>query len=247
LSTWSNFTPASVTGLQLWLDASDASSLYDATSGGSLVAADGAVARWQDKSGNARHATQATSGSRPLCRTAVKNGMAALEFNGTSNYLDISSTLSFSEYTVFVVAKRSTVSGSAGILSSDNGAGTRSSQCCRVSGANIESISFSSTTGGTVVTATSSATVSANEWFTAAVTQSSTTLSIYKNGTSVASVSATHHSTAVSPTVGRLLKNLSDSFMWDGNIAEIIFYSNALSDTSRAAVSSYLIQKWGIT
>jgi hypothetical protein len=78
LSTWSQFTHASVTGLQAWYDASDASTLYDATSGGSLVAADGAVARWEDKSGNARHATQATSGDRPLRKAAVYGGRDTL-------------------------------------------------------------------------------------------------------------------------------------------------------------------------
>ncbi len=40
--------------------------LYDATSGGSVVTADEAlIARWEDQSGNARHLTQGTSGSRP--------------------------------------------------------------------------------------------------------------------------------------------------------------------------------------
>jgi hypothetical protein len=33
----------------------------------------------------------------------------------------------------------------------------------------------------------------------------------------------------------------------NANIAEIIVYSSALSDTDRAAVESYLTSKWGIT
>jgi hypothetical protein len=62
------------TGLQLWLDGADVSTMYDATSGGSLVTNLGAIARWQDKSGNSRHATQAASGSRP---TRLDNGLAS--------------------------------------------------------------------------------------------------------------------------------------------------------------------------
>ena len=51
------WTPASLgSSLAVWLDASDASTL---TSSGGLVS------EWRDKSGNARHAVQATSGSRP--------------------------------------------------------------------------------------------------------------------------------------------------------------------------------------
>lgn len=51
------WTPASLgSSLAVWLDASDASTI---TSSGGLVS------EWRDKSGNARHAVQATSSSRP--------------------------------------------------------------------------------------------------------------------------------------------------------------------------------------
>lgn len=76
----------------LWLDASDSSTLYDATSGGSLVAADGTVARWEDKSGNNRHATQATSGNRPIRKTSIKNSKDVLLFDGSNDYM---STVAF--------------------------------------------------------------------------------------------------------------------------------------------------------
>jgi hypothetical protein len=33
----------------------------------------------------------------------------------------------------------------------------------------------------------------------------------------------------------------------NGDIAEIIMYDTALSDTDRAAVETYLLAKWGIT
>jgi hypothetical protein len=235
-----------VTGLQLWLDAAAPETLFNATTGGSLVAADGAVARWEDKSGNGRHATQETSGRRPLRKANQRNDLDAIEFNGTSHFLDFSSALSFAQYTSFAVVKRSSVSGTAGVFCADDPDGIRASQAIRVNGAAPESISFSITTGGTA-TASSSLTVSANEWFVATARQTSSALAIYKNATAGASVSATHHSTAVSPTVGRVLKNIADSFLWNGNIAEIIFYNSALSDADRAAVESYLMNKWGIT
>ena len=51
------WTPASLgSSLALWLDASDASTI---TSTGGLVS------EWRDKSGNSRHATQATSAYQP--------------------------------------------------------------------------------------------------------------------------------------------------------------------------------------
>jgi hypothetical protein len=238
--------PETISGLQIWLDSSDASTLYNATTGGSLVAADGAVARWEDKSGNGRHATQATSGSRPLRKANQRNSLDAIEFNGTSHFLDFSSELSFTQYTAFAVVKRSSVSGTAGVFCADDGDGTRAAQMIRVNGGAPESISFSETMGG-AATASSSLTVSANEWFVATARQTSSALAIYKNATAGASVSATHHSTAVSPTLGRVLKNIADNFLWNGNIGEVIFYNSALSDAGRAAVESYLMTKWGIS
>lgn len=59
--TW---TPANTT-THLWLDAADDATIYDAASGGTLLSGSGDVGRIEDKSGNARHATQATSGNRP--------------------------------------------------------------------------------------------------------------------------------------------------------------------------------------
>ena len=50
------WTPADIT-TALWLEAWDESTIYNATSGGSLVANGGTARRWEDKSGNNRHFT----------------------------------------------------------------------------------------------------------------------------------------------------------------------------------------------
>jgi hypothetical protein len=77
------------TGLvQLWLDASDPTTLYDAASGGSLVAADGGVARWEDKSGNGRHFTSASASSQPTRKVADINGLDCLRFDGSDDVLN---------------------------------------------------------------------------------------------------------------------------------------------------------------
>lgn len=81
------FTPSAISGLELWLDASDASTLYDATTGGSLVAANGGVARWEDKSGNSRHFTQSTAENRPARKTSDINGLDAVLFDGSNDVL----------------------------------------------------------------------------------------------------------------------------------------------------------------
>jgi len=61
--------------------------LYDATSGGSLVGSGGSIARAEDVSGNGNHATQGTAGDRPVRQVNAQNGLDAARFDGSSDYL----------------------------------------------------------------------------------------------------------------------------------------------------------------
>ena len=75
------FDPAS-TSPSIWLDASNNAYLYTSDTGGSLVANGQAIGRWEDRSGNARHYTQATAAQRPIFRSSGQNGFGYAEFNG---------------------------------------------------------------------------------------------------------------------------------------------------------------------
>jgi hypothetical protein len=106
MQTGGPFSPLSLSPA-LWLDASDAGTLWNATTGGSLVAPGGHIARWEDKSGNARHATQGTSGQQPTRQTAVRNGRDVVRFDGTNDFL---ATVAFGgnqTWTRFVVFRSS--------------------------------------------------------------------------------------------------------------------------------------------
>lgn len=255
LSTWSNFTPASVTGLQLWLDGSDASTLYDATTGGSLVAADGAVARWEDKSGNARHFTQSSSGSRPLRKTSQQNGKDTLLFDGSNDILigsDFGDYVQSSQAaTIFVVLKTLSTGRRHEIMSKQLAdAGWR----FLIESDNKATLFFDSDANNrTVVAASSTTTLSSYSvlaWrasggsLTSSVTMrlNGTTISTSTSG-SVQSVPDTSRPLVIGAGLGNS-DTPYDSV--NGNIAEIILYNAALSDTDRAAVESYLISKWGI-
>lgn len=73
-------------GCDVAFDFSNPATLYDATSGGSLVAANGAIARANDVSGGSAHATQGTSGNRPSRRVAVISGNDAALFANASEH-----------------------------------------------------------------------------------------------------------------------------------------------------------------
>ena len=62
--------------------------LYDATSGGNLVASGGAIARIEDVSGNGNHATSSLDTDRPARIVAAQNGLDAGRFDGTSDRLN---------------------------------------------------------------------------------------------------------------------------------------------------------------
>jgi hypothetical protein len=269
LSTWSPFTPTSVTGLAAWWDASDVSTLYDATSGGSLVAVDGAVARWNDKSGNARHATQATSGNRPLRKAAVQNGLGVLRFDGTdflesSDFGDLTSGASL---TIFAVIKRGDSTLNQTILSKygksnvDDG-NTADGWLWRCKNTSLDGMLFGGTTdesgGASNSTASSGASLdsfavfsvraSAGAISAASMTRNNSALT--SSATATAAETLTDNSYAV--TIGALRYSFNYSAnqflqLFNGDIAELVVYTAALSNNDRTAVNQYLMTKWGIS
>lgn len=103
------FNPLSLSPA-LWLDASDASTLYQ-SNGGAAAAADGdPVGYWMDKSGNGRHLTQTSGINKPLLKLAIKNGKNGVLFNGTSSFFNMANYTHGSSMTCFRVFQR-TASG----------------------------------------------------------------------------------------------------------------------------------------
>jgi hypothetical protein len=68
------FSPKSISGLYLWLDGSDSSS---------VTLNSGNVSQWRDLSGGGRHFSQATSGAQPAYTSAGQNGKNCLTFDGS--------------------------------------------------------------------------------------------------------------------------------------------------------------------
>jgi hypothetical protein len=77
--------PTDISGCVGWWDASDAATLFDADTGSTLATT--TVGRWQDKSGQGNDLLQATAGSRPSITASALNGLPALTFDGTADFL----------------------------------------------------------------------------------------------------------------------------------------------------------------
>ena len=82
-------TLPTIAGLQLRLDASFGT--YDSITGNTAVANNGLIARWEDRSGNSRHALQYTLNSRPKLIVGGQNGKNIINFDGLNDFIDVSS------------------------------------------------------------------------------------------------------------------------------------------------------------
>jgi len=235
-------SPTQISGLQLWLDASDASTLYDATTGGSLVAADGGVARWEDKSGNGRHATQGTSASRPVRKTNIFNGLSALRFDGSNDFLSLTYSQPVPCTAFCVVIRRSGGSvdyQSALVLVGPN----------QQFGVTINAKAIGSSNWGVYI----------NNWHASGYsvlnnlsvltqvspTSGSETLETNLNSETVAFASRYAGDAADRRFIGADHGN-SGGYL-SGDVCECLVYSGTLAQAQRAGIQGYLISKWGIS
>jgi hypothetical protein len=111
------WTPAEIV-TKLWLDASDSST---------ITLDSGKVSVWADKSGNGYNFTQSTSTKRPGITTL--NGLDAVDFDGTDDFLTASSALLTNNMSMYIVTKpvRKAVIGG---LIDQYGTGSYPTLCC---------------------------------------------------------------------------------------------------------------------
>jgi hypothetical protein len=269
LSTWT-FDPKTIAGLQLWLDGDDATTLFDETTGGALVAAGGAVARWEDKSGSNRHATQETFGRRPNRQDNVQATRRVLRFDGaynatTSERMIIPNSTSLFNFlhsgtgTVFAVASYTiarsfqtmlnnsqTNSGAGYILATATDSTYSWNAVARsFAGSGAAQVYDAVSTNG--VLPTGAFKVITNKIDATNATAASRSR-LYINGALNSGVN-TSTGTASGNSFTNMIIGASENggYSWVGDIAEILIYNSALSDTDRAAVESYLISKWGVS
>ena len=246
-------------GLQLWLDAADPLTLWDATSGGALTEADGQVRRWQDKSGNAAHATISANG--PTRKTSVRNGRDVLRFDGVNTYLQtgaISGLNSLTMTTFLVGSQRVTGTvGTALTLGYGDFSATSSNENRHElisfdAPATLAAFARNSVGSAVAVTSGSRPSFTANELLIGGYTvDSSGALLAYKNAaTPLSGVAGSGSSAVDTPSLHQTVTlgdNPAAAAKLDGDICELLIYNTRLSDANRNAVISYLMKKWAIS
>ncbi|MFA6043369.1 MAG: hypothetical protein WC718_00165 [Phycisphaerales bacterium] len=235
------FSPASLNPIAWW-DASDASTLYDATTGGNLVTADGAyVARWEDKTANARHLLQSTESKRPTLQTAEQNSRSVLRWGGYAlgTVLSVASFPSLTDLHVVAVAKVASHVTYGRILDRARATGFWLAEA-PTSGQFIGAARETVAPLGAIVSG------SVGAWFILDLWRIGADYSVsYNNGTPVADSSDTTATASGTMYVGDMAATATNA--WNGDMAEILIFDNDLSSGDRAALLTHLATKWGIT
>ena len=242
------FNPSRISNLDLWLDAADGDTLFDATSGGNFVSANGsAVKRWEDKSGNSKHATEATAA--PILAVAEKNGFNALNF-ATSKYLTCSFTSkTFTAQTVFLVLKFSTSADSFGraftqsILNDNDYAISGHYIPALRNATNNQISSYALVAARSPVSATNAT------WYIARARHSGSALTVKLNASQGPSFSHTLNRSFLIYRIGAAYTAPSggtDGAFWNSLISEVIVYDKSLTDSESDLVTNYLNSKWAV-
>ena len=240
--------PTDYSNLELWLK-SDAGTWQD-TAGTTAASADNdPIARWDDQSGNARHATQATSANRPaVSTTTTLNSIRSVNFDRTTTprRLDLPNFMSaFTAGEAFSVTRlRSATPADIRTaywrFGNEAAGGNVNSHIRWTDGLTYERF-------GTTVRKESVA-ISASEnlanWFVYDVWSASNDYAILTNGWPyyVSGINTVGFTTT--PQIGALASD--PNFGFDGWWQELIFYSRKLSAAERSGIYGYITSRYSI-
>jgi hypothetical protein len=234
------FSPARVSTLTTWLDATDPNGT------GVLPSNNATLGSWIDKSGSGNNASAYATG--PQFQTGVLNGNPGLLFNG-SNAMSLGKIATGTNFSTFIVGRYTSTSGTIIMFG-----------CWKVQYSSHITFSYNLTAvAGIAATGPYSAfginaVSSTNSQIVASVLSSDT---VSTSGTLTTSVngSANQYASAGGPntnacaqnlTVGGITETDTQLYGMIGYIHEILFYRSVVSTAQRQSIEGYLAWKWGL-
>lgn len=245
-----SFSPLSVPGCSVWLDAADATTITLNGSG---------VSQWRDKSTNGFLFTQSTAGNQPTYSTNSLNGQATLQFTAAnSTYLGggTNYAVGTNSFAIFAVFKFSDTTTNGSVFNKALYGGQQG----RIIFVRENSGTFNFRIADPVNENNSFAdTYAGNTYRIMCMTYNRTAGAgfIFNNGTLVSSYTA-DKTTNLTNTDNMIIGGYNNGsgtaspptagFYLNGNIAEIICYTNSYDMTlgTQQQIEGYLASKWGI-
>lgn len=233
---YSRFDPRAIPDCTLWLDANDSSTI---TKSGSNIST------WRDKSSGGFNAT---NGSSTGPTTVTTGNRTYISFNGTSNFLQTSLTLTANKHTILIVYKpNANTASSNSLLRAQATVGyivfpyytsTKNAYITNFDGSGVGSLDATYSNLDPTASTTSHNVVS--------ISIASGAQAIYNNGTSKATNTATITTTVSDPfTIGAFYGTPPQQY-YTGELAEVVIYNRTLSSTERIQLEGYLAWKWGL-
>ena len=239
------FTPASISGLQLWLDASDSSTLFQNSNGTTPATADGdPVGYWQDKSGNANHCVQSDGTKKPQLKTGIQNSRNVVRLDGSNDNLKSLTGGTDSNCTLFVVNKKLTAVVNNFMLFSMGQEQTGKRRCLWHYPSAPGYIAFNGYNAD-YSHLIPNLTIQQNVTNISQFKKNGNTISLSKNDNSYNSftIGSIVAHTASSIFVGT---NNAETEAYNGDYCEILYYTSLVSDSDRTLILDYLNTKWSI-
>ena len=241
------WTPNSITGCSLWFDFSDANNMFT-DAGSTKVSNDGdLIYQINDKSGNGKHATQATSDARPAYKTNIQNSLSATLFDNSNDYLAFPYPLgTATDFTVFLISRFTSVSNYDAITGRNQSADWWGAWAIHLSDGGKF---YAGTDVNKRISAPASPVVANNTFYS---------IRLKKSGTSAGNISLAVNNGTPAVNTGKTAANpLSDEMSvgfrgepgltpYDGYLGEYIVYNAALSAEDITLVETYLNNKWAI-
>ena len=212
--------------LALWLAGDYLANIYG-SSGSSMPS-------WFDQSGNENHAT-AGPARQPQIFFNTVNGRPIVRFSGAQSF-DITRPLNSRPFTFFIVGKNSMPTETFSMILGPSGS-SANNQLRWENGS--QSLLVGTGNGMPVVTANTGNT---RVFHALSGRYDGSTLNVYRDGNLV---STSTFSTSGPWTLSQIGAYYSSYFM-QGDVAEIIFYANVLSDADRSTVNAYLRSKYAL-
>ncbi len=236
------FGPNATSTPLLWLDASELSAFN---------LSENNVSEWRDLSASNSHGTQSNPSNQPTYSNNSLGGNAVVTFDGVDDYLAHNSLGTTETATLFFLFRLHSISEYSSIISTDGPwQGTSGETHIIFQGTSSNyGINWATKVGSNQadMIKTSNSYNSPNTWHLVSAVMDKANFSFYSNGSDFGSgEKVDFNNNFTNFRIGSWYNLSTNDRFFDGDIAEMILYGNALDNINRQKIEGYLAHKWNL-